>query len=91
MTTTLTTIHDRITCVLADVAPNVLTEKLAELVRGLNILQLPDEFGEPLGRDDRSHVGEDAGDPVVDGGDPVVGGGECRGHMRSLYPTRVGV
>lgn len=32
MTTTLTTIHDRITCVLADVAPAILTEQLAQLV-----------------------------------------------------------
>lgn len=32
MTTTLTTIHNRITRVLADVAPEILTEKLAELV-----------------------------------------------------------
>lgn len=32
MTTTLTTIHDRITCVLADVAPAIITEQLAQLV-----------------------------------------------------------
>lgn len=38
MTTTLTTIHDRITCVLIDVAPQAITERLAMLVWELDDL-----------------------------------------------------
>lgn len=38
MTTTLATIHNRITCVLADVAPQAITERLAMLVWELDDL-----------------------------------------------------